>query len=59
MSDIEWFRSRREAQVIIAAWRRHFNAVRPHSSLAYLTTHEFKLHHPIVHDKPNRAISEE
>jgi putative transposase len=45
--------------VIIAAWRRHFNAVRPHSSLAYLTTHEFKLHHPIVHDKPNRAISEE
>jgi hypothetical protein len=45
--------------VIIAAWRRHFNAVRPHSSLAYLTTHEFKLHHPIVHDQLNRAISEE
>jgi putative transposase len=31
---VEWFRSRREAQVIIEAWRRHFNAVRPHSSLA-------------------------
>ena len=56
---VEWFRSRREAQVIIEAWRRHFNAVRPHSSLAYLTPHEFKLHHPSVHAQPNRAISQE
>ena len=31
---VEWFRTRREAQVIIEAWRRHYNAVRPHSSLA-------------------------
>jgi len=56
---VEWFRSRREAQVIIEAWRRHFNAVRPHSSLAYLTPHEFKLHHPPVNEQPNRAISQE
>jgi putative transposase len=56
---VEWFRTRREAQIIIEAWRRHFNAVRPHSSLAYLTPHEFKLHHPPVHDQPNRAISQE
>ena len=55
---VEWFRTRREAQVIIEAWRRHFNTVRPHSSLAYLTPHEFKLHHPI-HDHPNRAVSQE
>ena len=34
---IEWFRTRREAQVIIEAWRQHYNAVRPHSSLNYLT----------------------
>jgi len=56
---VEWFRTRREAHVIIEAWRQHFNAVRPHSGLAYLTPHEFKLHHPHVHDQPNRAIFQE
>jgi putative transposase len=38
---LEWFRSRAEAKVIIEAWRRHFNEVRPHSSLGYLTPNEF------------------
>ncbi len=38
----EWFRSRAEARVLIESWRRHYNAVRPHSSLGYLTPHEFK-----------------
>ena len=42
---LEWFRSRREAAVVIEAWRQHYNAVRPHSSLDYLTPHEFKQHH--------------
>ncbi|BEP38475.1 hypothetical protein GmRootV59_54440 (plasmid) [Variovorax sp. V59] len=40
---IEWFRSRREAAVLIEAWRNHYNEVRPHSSLQYLTPSEFKL----------------
>jgi len=31
----EMFFSLAEAQVMIEAWRRHFNAVRPHSSLSY------------------------
>ena len=31
----EMFFSLAEAQVLIEAWRRHFNAVRPHSSLKY------------------------
>lgn len=39
---MEWFRSREEAKVIIETWRRHYNAVRPHSSLAYQTPNEFK-----------------
>ena len=53
---VEWFRSREEARVVIEAWRRHFNAVRPHSSPAYLTPLEFKQqHHPI----PNRAVLQE
>ena len=34
---LEWFRSRAEAKVIIESWRQHFNPVRPHSSLGYLT----------------------
>jgi putative transposase len=38
---LEWFRSRAEAKVIIESWRRHFNEVRPHSSLGYLTPNEF------------------
>ena len=56
---LEWFRSRKEAAVIIEAWRHHYNTVRPHSSLAYLTPHEFKqhkLHNPPI---PNRAVLQE
>jgi putative transposase len=53
---LEWFRSRAEARVVIENWRRHYNAVRPHSSLAYLTPHEFKQQHPPL---PNRALFQE
>ena len=56
---VEWFRTRREAKVIIEAWRQHYNAVRPHSSLGYLTPHEFKQHHPLIQDQPPRAIPQE
>jgi transposase InsO family protein len=31
----EIFYSLKEAQVIIESWRQHYNAIRPHSSLAY------------------------
>ena len=31
----EIFTTLREAQVLIENWRRHYNAVRPHSSLRY------------------------
>jgi putative transposase len=31
----EIFYSLREAQVVIEQWRRHYNAIRPHSSLGY------------------------
>ncbi len=49
---IEWFRSRREAKVIIELWRRHYNAVRPHSSLDYRTPIEFKHHHKSINQGP-------
>jgi len=39
--NMEWFRSRAEARVIIEAWRKQYNLVRPHSSLNYLTPNEF------------------
>lgn len=39
---VEWFRSRREAKALIETWRRHYNDVRPHSSLGGLTPSEFK-----------------
>jgi putative transposase len=32
--NLEWFRSRREARVIIETWRRHYNQVRPARSKA-------------------------
>ena len=38
---LEWFRSRAEAKVVIEKWRQHYNEVRPHSSLDYLTPNEF------------------
>ena len=42
---MEWFRSRSEASAIIETWRRHYNEVRPHSSLGYLMPHEFTKQH--------------
>ena len=49
---LEGFRSLNEASFIIEGWRRHYNAVRPHSSMKYMTPHEFKLHNSV---QPNRA----
>jgi putative transposase len=33
--NVEIFNSLREAQVLIECWRRHYNAIRPHSALGY------------------------
>ena len=39
---LEWFRNRTEAKIMIENWRKHYNEVRPHSSLSYQTPVEFK-----------------
>lgn len=39
---LEWFRNRTDAKIVIESWRRHYNEVRPHSSLGNLTPAEFK-----------------
>ena len=46
---MEWFPNRREA-VVIDAYRKQYNDVRPHSSLGYRTPNEYKglLHPPRV-----------
>ena len=38
---MNWFYSRAHAKVLIETWRKHYNAVRPHSSLEYQTPLEF------------------
>ena len=38
---LEWFRTREEPKVLIESWRAHYNEIRPHSSLGYLTPREF------------------
>lgn len=39
---MEWFTNRMDAKIFIENWRRHYNEVRPHSSLGKLTPSEFK-----------------
>lgn len=39
---MEWFTSRIDAKIVIEDWRRHYNEVRPHSSLGQMTPLEFK-----------------
>ena len=38
---MEWFRNRIEARIVVEDWRKHYNEVRPHSSLGYLTPMEW------------------
>jgi len=54
---VEWFRTRAEAKVLIESWRQHYNVVRPHMSLNYLTPIEFKSQHSTHH--PTTAILQE
>ena len=36
-----WFRSLDEAEQIISDWREHYNSIRPHSSLGYISPLDF------------------
>jgi putative transposase len=55
---MEWFRNRQEAVPIIETWRRHYNEVRPHSSLDYLTPIEFKTKNVSTTTQPTGADSQ-
>jgi putative transposase len=52
---MEWFRNRHEAVPIIETWRKHYNEVRPHSSLDYLTPIEFKTENASTTTQPREA----
>ncbi len=54
----EWFRTRSEAVAVIEAWRRHYNDVRPHSSLGYLTPSEFRRTQTPNSDRAEEAVSQ-
>jgi putative transposase len=51
---MEWFRNRVDAKIVIESWRRHFNEVRPHSSLKNLTPTQFK--EQLSQPSPNNAV---
>ncbi len=57
---LQWFRHPVEARVGIEQWRRHYNEVRPHSSLGYLTPLEFKrsiqMQTPNIKTVPTSAV---
>ena len=52
---LQWFRHRLDARVSIEQWRRHYNEIRPHSSLAYLTPLEFKASQTAGRDDGGRS----
>ena len=39
--NMEWFRTRAEACLVIETWRKEYNQIRPHSSLSYQTPNEY------------------
>ena len=53
---MEWFRTRQEAAATIESWRRHYNEVRPHSSLGYLTPMQFKAKQQPTEQKVRRSF---
>jgi putative transposase len=40
--DQNWFASLDDAYILIEAWRKEYNTVRPHSSLGYLAPTAYK-----------------
>jgi len=51
---MQWFKNRIDARILIEQYRREYNEVRPHSSLANLTPAEFK--HSLSTNRPEGAI---
>jgi len=46
------FSSLSQARAVLASWQEDYNAVRPHSALAYRTPHEFRNRHIALAGSP-------
>lgn len=57
--NVDWFRIRRHAHIVIEPWCRHYDAVRPHSSLDYSTPLVFSQQHRTQTLIPNEVICQE
>ncbi len=53
----EIFHTLKEAQVLIESWRRHYNAIRPHSSLGYRWTGGSAVSSPDSHSSGSLRVS--
>jgi len=54
--NMQWFKNRIDAKILIEEYRRQFNETRPHSALGNLTPAEFKRN--LSTTNPDQAISE-
>jgi putative transposase len=54
--NMQWFKNRIDAKILIEEFRRQFNEIRPHSSLGNLTPAEFKQR--LSTTNPETAVSE-
>ena len=54
--NMQWFKNRIDAKILIEDFRRQYNEIRPHSGLGNLTPAEFKQR--LSTTTPERAISE-
>jgi putative transposase len=54
--NMQWFKNRIDAKILIEDFRRQYNEVRPHSSLGQLTPVEFKRR--LSTTNPEKAVSE-
>jgi len=54
--NMQWFKNRIDAKILIEEFRRQFNETRPHSALGNLTPAEFK--RSLSTTNPDPAISE-
>jgi putative transposase len=52
-----WFSTLHEARVLIEAWRKDYNSIRPHSSLGNNTPAEFAAKHPFANQDSTKPCS--
>jgi putative transposase len=52
-----WFSTLHEARILIEAWRKDYNSIRPHSSLGNITPAEFAAQHRFINQDSTAPCS--